>query len=258
VRRALSRIACRVGQRRVATPALNRVRAPGLDQNSLTGLLHELDPYADFDDSGLTIDLQGWGSDSPIFAKLIEEVRPQLVIEVGSWKGGSAIEMAKQIQARHLDCKIFCVDTWLGSLEHWQKKDSPKNGSYRSLRLRHGFPHLYDQFLYNVMATGVRDVIIPFPTTSLTAARWFEWKGIKADLIYIDASHEEPDVYQDLHAYEAVLSSDGVIFGDDWRWEGVQSAVQRFVAERSFQLELHPAPEGDATPRNWVLRASGG
>ena len=48
------------------------------------------DPYA-----GMTADIQGWASTSPVFADCIRELNPKLIIEVGTWKGCSAIHMAK-------------------------------------------------------------------------------------------------------------------------------------------------------------------
>ena len=45
--------------------------------------------------------------------------KPNLVIEVGSFLGYSAIKMAKEIKKLNLDTKIICVDTWLGSPEHY-------------------------------------------------------------------------------------------------------------------------------------------
>ncbi len=57
-------------------------------------LLHEVDPYAGFEP--LPPVYVGWnlGGDSPLFHELIEQVRPQTVIEVGTWLGGSAVTKA--------------------------------------------------------------------------------------------------------------------------------------------------------------------
>jgi cephalosporin hydroxylase len=100
-------------------------------------IMHELfdsDPYEDLGESALAPDLQGWGSARDIFTTLIDELTPALIIEVGSWKGGSAIHMGRLIKERRLDCRIVCIDTWLGSLEHWnQRHPGPKHDWYVSL-----------------------------------------------------------------------------------------------------------------------------
>ena len=62
-------------------------------------------------------DLQGWNGESPIFSALIQTLKPRHIIEVGTWKGQSAITMARAVKAQGLATKITCVDTWLGALE---------------------------------------------------------------------------------------------------------------------------------------------
>lgn len=79
--------------------------------------IHGTDVYEGFAFAALPCDLQGWGGDSPAFAGLIKEVRPALVIEVGTWKGASAVSMADAAAHAGLSTKIVCVDTWLGALE---------------------------------------------------------------------------------------------------------------------------------------------
>jgi predicted O-methyltransferase YrrM len=55
-------------------------------------------------------------------------------------------------------------------------------------------------------------------------------------MIYVDASHEEEDVYQDLVSYWDLVRPGGVLFGDDWTWDGVRLAVQRFADEQGIVI----------------------
>src|SRR6185295_14421751 len=82
----------------------------------IRSLLHVEDPYAGFDAAALPLDLHGWGSESPAFRELILRVKPRLIVEVGTWKGASAIHMADIVAETKLDAQILCVDTWLGAL----------------------------------------------------------------------------------------------------------------------------------------------
>jgi predicted O-methyltransferase YrrM len=200
------------------------------------GLLHQTSPYAGFDFNTFPFDARGWGGQSPAFRELIAGVRPNLILEVGTWKGASALEMAAALRDLGLDTKIVCVDTWLGALEFWTDQNDPER--YQSLRLRHGFPSVYYQFLANVCHKGFQDRIIPFPQTSATAALWFRRFGITADMIYVDASHEEEDVYQDLCSYWEIVSDRGLMFGDDYSWDGVRLAVQRFAREEKRRIDF--------------------
>ena len=206
-------------------------------RSKLCELLHHKSPYADFPLQQYAEDLQGWHSRHPMIAELIHETRPELVIEVGTWKGGSAVHMAGLMKTEAIDGTVVCVDTWLGALEFWA--DHADAERYQALQHRHGYPTVYYQFLANVLHNGLEDFIVPFPQTSLIAARWFALNKVKADLIYVDASHDEPDVAADLQAYWPVLKEGGVMFGDDYDeyWPGLVKAIQAFASEHSLQLE---------------------
>ena len=189
-------------------------------------------------DQVLPPDFQGWNGDSPVFGRLIGEVLPSVIIEVGSWKGQSAINMGGVVKALGLSCKIFCVDTWLGALEFWVG-DLAGNRE-RDLGLKFGYPSVYYQFLSNVIHAGLQDVIVPFPNTSLIGARYFKSEGVVADLVYIDASHDFEDVLMDLYAYHPLVRSGGVMFGDDYTsaWPGVVRAVDEYARVKGLVLEV--------------------
>ena len=53
-------------------------------------------------------DLTGWGGEHPIFEKLILNLKSQLpiIVEVGTWKGQSAINMANILKKNDIKGKI--------------------------------------------------------------------------------------------------------------------------------------------------------
>jgi predicted O-methyltransferase YrrM len=197
-------------------------------------LLFERSPYENFEHEQHPEDLQGWGSDDPVLVDAIRLMRPQRVCEVGSWKGRSAIQMARAIKALKLHTEIVCVDTWLGSPEHWTKKASE---FYYSLRILNGMPRLYFTFLANVVRARVEDVITPFPMTSENAAEIFRKMNIKFDIVYVDAAHEYGPAKRDLSAYYDLLTEDGIVVVDDYAtWDGVTRAVDDLAAERQLRV----------------------
>lgn len=214
---------------------------------ALLARLHRVNPYRGFDFKAYPYDERGWNFNSPIFGELISELRPMLIVEVGSWKGGSALVMAQVLRNIQLSTAILCVDTWLGALEFWTDHDDEER--YGSLRLRHGYPTVYYQFLANVCHRGFTDVIVPFPQTSATAALWLAREHIVADLIYVDASHEYADVDADVRTYWACLRPGGVMFGDDFtdNWPGVKKAVLEFAYANGAALEVRDN-------NFWILR----
>ena len=190
------------------------------------------------------MDLQGWGADRPIFERLMAEVRPDVVIEVGVWKGASLLRMHELAHELGLHTEFIAVDTWLGSAEHWLgAKDRARLG------LRGGYPDLYRQFVFNLLELGADDVF-PLPMTSTAAARVLRELGVRADLVYVDAGHEEEEVSADLANYSTLLSPAGVMFGDDYHsdWPGLVRAVDDFARLHSSALER----EG----RVWVIHRS--
>ena len=181
-------------------------------------------------------DSSGWNGKSILFKNLIEELKPSTIIEVGTWKGQSAITMGNTIKELGLETKIYCVDTWLGAIEFWA---TLKHTEERDLSLKNGYPQVYFQFLSNVVHHQLQDIILPFPNTSENGYRYFKGNGIHPELIYIDASHEEDDVYRDITNFYDLLSSGGVIFGDDYiSWVGVNKSVNRFTKENDLEFEV--------------------
>jgi len=200
--------------------------------------IHPVNPYQGFDTAGFRYDVQGWNSERQVFKDLIDQVCPQLIIEIGSWKGASAIFMGEHLRQKNSSCLILCVDTWLGGLDSCP---APKNSSrYTALKHKQGYPTLYYQFLFNVIDRRLTDRIIPFPQTSSIASRWLKQNRVEADLIYIDGSHDEEDVYLDLVHYLELVKKGGVLFGDDYRdaATGVKAAVDRFAGERSLAVAM--------------------
>jgi hypothetical protein len=139
---------------------------------------------------------------------------------------------------------ILCIDTWLGALEFWTDLKDPER--YGSLKHEHGWPTVYFQFLANVCHRGLQQRIVPFPQTSAIGALWLRYFGLQGDLIYLDGSHEEDDVYQDVFDYWEVLAPGGTLFGDDWSWDGVRIAVTRFARERRLEVTF--------VADKWMLR----
>lgn len=209
----------------------------------LIAAIHHGSPYAGFDPDSRPLDVQGWSSESPIFDRLIASIRPALILEVGSWKGASAIHMAARLKAHGITSAIVCVDTWLGSENLWRNPETRA-----SLALRNGYPSIYYTFLANVMKTGHADVIVPLPLTSTSAARLLKALRITADLIYVDAHHDAASVLRDLNDYWSLLSPRGAMFGDDYApgWPGVVEAVHAFAERSGIEPEIHR--------EKWILR----
>ena len=202
--------------------------------NRVYDLLYQVSPYANFDPAPYPADLQGWGSYHPALHRAIDRLRPRSILEVGSWKGASAIHIANHVKHMGLECEVVCVDTWLGSSEHWLRR-AP--GWYESLQLKNGYPSLYYTFLSNVVRAELQDYITPFPATSEMALKILRERGFYFDFIYVDAAHEYDPVRLDLKGCWYLLREPGILIGDDYlAWDEVIRAANEFAAEQGIPI----------------------
>ena len=174
--------------------------------------------------------LGGWDSSShPVLHDLVDELRPKRIIEVGVWKGASLWWMAKKVNELALDTEIVAVDTWLGSPEF---ESNPEMAA--------DVGRSYDIFLANMFSTQAFRYVTVLRQTSCNAAVILLRKEMKAELIHIDAGHQEWQVFRDLEDYAPLLTPSGAIVGDDYDWPSVRAGAEKFTqAYQGWSLEDH-------------------
>ena len=162
----------------------------------------------------------GWFTDEnkKYLIQFIEQLQPKIVVEIGSWLGLSTIEMASRLKN---DSHLFAIDTWRGSIEHEQ------NPEWKSF-----LPTLFQQFLSNVKHKGLTHIIIPIRMDSLEAAQALD---VAPQLVYIDASHDEESVFNDIINWYPKIAQGGICCGDDWQWAAVCKGVER--AARALDIK---------------------
>jgi hypothetical protein len=172
-----------------------------------------INPYADYPSAYWPPDYFAFGPGQPIFDELVAEIKPRLIIEVGSFLGGSAITMGGAIKRLGLTgSAILCVDTWLAEQILWSMPEHRVK-----LKIQFGRPCFYYTVLSNVLGRKLEDVIVPLPMPSISAGRYIRELGIqKAQLIYIDGCHEEGDCLRDLEMYWEFLEPGGTMLVDDY------------------------------------------
>lgn len=167
----------------------------------------------------------GWNSDHRWLSETIAEHKPQIIVEIGAWKGASVATMARKIRELGLNSVVIAVDTWLGSSEHWISRDYSSEDDQC----------LYDQFHGHIVSEKLTDYVVPLRLDSLNAARLLRQIGITPwiDLIHLDAGHDYHSVNADLNAWWPVLQDGGVLLCDDyWRsgqWPEVKQAIDDFL-----------------------------
>jgi hypothetical protein len=168
------------------------------------------------------VDLQGWMDPKfpAVVRRSIESLaadgggavgtpaQPLLVVEVGTWKGLSTIAMADVCRDAGVSADIVAVDTWLGAPEFWTwGLDDPARGG--SLRLRGGYPTVFNTFVDNVVARKHTGVIAPLPLSSIAAADVLAYYKLAPHVVYVDAAHEYESVRADVATYWRLLRPGG-------------------------------------------------
>jgi len=184
------------------------------------------DPYAGLE--LLAFNGHGWASTGEAFPTIINKIKPKLIVEVGTWMGGSTRYMAKLAKEHNPDVEVVAIDTFLGSVEHWSKE------SYL-MTLKNGRPNIYEQFLSNCIHQQLWENITPFPIDSINGYEFLKLKKVVPDLIYIDAGHDYASVSADLERWSELLPSGGVLIGDDFHHPPIIEAVNDFFGPGTFE-----------------------
>ncbi len=130
------------------------------------------------------------------------------ILEIGSWKGRSAIAMAENTTGL-----VYCVDTWSGHLEASE----------------HFSAECFMAFLKN---TKSFNNIIPIPLESSHVADIFRPFGQHLGMIFIDGRHDYEGVKKDIVNWTPLLDEGGILCGHDYGhpdWPDVVKAVDELV-----------------------------
>lgn len=177
----------------------------------------------------------GWYTHEKQIKTIFAQKEIKSVVEVGAWLGKWTIATAQLLPE---EGHFFAVDHWLGSIEHHN------TGSYESSLL----PTLYQQYCSNIIHAGLTNKVTPIRMSSLEASSLFKEKRMNFDLIYLDAAHDYQSVLTDLEAWYPLISSYGILCGDDWNLGrnpngagAVENAVKTFAKKHS----LTPRSQGE-------------
>jgi predicted O-methyltransferase YrrM len=155
--------------------------------------------------------LGSWGSGSEHWSKAIQKYNPaaRKFLEIGSYEGKSAVFLLDCVFQRHESYNLFCVDTWEGGEEHEQAE----------------MPLAEFNFDLNVRKALGKEGGNGFNVTKLKGASRLVLANLIStghagtfDFIYVDGSHQCPDVLTDLTLSFILADVGGLIVCDDYTW----------------------------------------
>ena len=140
--------------------------------------------------------------------QILHEWKPQKILEVGSYEGASMCFAIKTLSGLVSDIELHCVDTWEGGVEH--AKDY--------------MPSVERRFHSNINEeiSNSRSKIDFYchKSRSVVALSKLIAKGKSEyfDFVYIDGSHQAPDVLTDAVLAFELTRPGGIIIFDDYLW----------------------------------------
>jgi predicted O-methyltransferase YrrM len=147
-----------------------------------------------------------------IWDNLLPKENPKRVLEIGSFEGASACYLIEKIGANQ-PFELHCVDTWDGGVEH--KTGGEAETSMPDVELR---------FIKNIeisksLANYNIDIHRYKMTSDLALSKMLAaGRASYFDFIYVDGSHQAPDVLLDAVLAFKLLRVGGVLAFDDYHW----------------------------------------
>jgi len=169
-----------------------------------------------------------------VWNRIFDQHKPRNLLEIGSFEGRSACYIIEKCAAT-IDggASLTCVDTWEGSVEH--QSGGPVASVMSEVERR--FDHNTRIALYKasnrVTLRKVKQSSHDAMATMIAAGQLQSF-----DLIYIDGSHEAPDVLADAVLAFPLLRQGGIMIFDDYLWSMHRPGTQDVL--------LMPKPAIDA------------
>jgi len=152
-----------------------------------------------------------------VWKQLFEIAPPSRYLEIGSWEGRSACFVIDTCASQR-PMEIHCIDTWEGGVEH-----DPAGMTDVERR--------FDANLALAASRAAHEVrLVKHKRRSSEALAQLLAEGgpEQFDAVYIDGSHQAPDVLTDAVMGFLLLKTGGVIIFDDYLWAMEDAGKQDF------------------------------
>jgi len=169
---------------------------------------------------------QGWFHHAEKMLDLVEGLRPSVLVELGTWRGASAIAFARTLTP--WNGIVYGVDTFTGGVNGGRTPSPPKMLTETAGNL-----------IKARVSSRVRLIVSPTRDAGLA------WSGPPIDALYVDADHTREGVRSDLETWWPHLREGGLIAGDDYEtpmYPGVREAWDEFETVHGQTFERFATP----------------
>lgn len=147
-----------------------------------------------------------------VWSQIVPQIRPAKILEVGSYEGASTCYLIDTL-ADDSDIELHCVDTWAGGLEHQTDGQAPSDMAGVEARFNHNVRLAIGRARRKVSVTIHKGFSDDCLLRLLNAGK----KGF-FDFVYVDGSHQAPDVLSDAVLAFKLLRVGGFMAFDDYLW----------------------------------------
>jgi predicted O-methyltransferase YrrM len=144
----------------------------------------------------------------PTWEQILGRTPTSRVLEVGSYEGRSTCYLIERCGSLR-PVEIYCIDSWEGGVGY----DPTEAASEVEARFDHNVKLALDKAAFSVELKKLKKRS-QLALAELYAAQ----KADYFDLVYIDGSHEAPDVLADAVMAFPLLKIGGVMIFDDYAW----------------------------------------
>ncbi|MCI5051980.1 MAG: class I SAM-dependent methyltransferase [Simkaniaceae bacterium] len=159
-------------------------------------------------------------------------------LEIGVFEGAFAYYVLLPAKPK----KLYLVDPWVYGRNDLDLKLDRKTVTTN-----------YDKYYQRV-----RKAFKPFKNVEVIRAKsediFYRFTDSYFDYVYIDGEHSYEAVLRDLTNYFPKLKVGGFLLGDDYGWEGVAPAVQKFLKDYEGKVALDDDPYAGRTAGQYAIQ----
>ena len=142
-----------------------------------------------------------------LWTDMIGQVKMQKILEIGSYEGNSTCWLIDNLSKKH-PLEIHCIDTWHGGVEHEQSDMAAVEQRFQ-----------HNTVLALANARNPVD-LVTHKGSSVQELSALIAQGLQGyfDFVYVDGSHQAPDVLLDAVLGFQLLKVNGMMCFDDYLW----------------------------------------
>lgn len=145
-----------------------------------------------------------------VWDQLIPQINPTKILEIGSYEGASTCYLIEKIGSLK-NIEVHCIDTWEGGIDN-------KAAGANMFAVEQRF-HKNTDYAVGKVSNHV-EIIIHKNNSDLALSRLVaNGQSGYFDFVYVDGSHQAPDVLCDAVLGFRLLRKNGIIVFDDYLWQ---------------------------------------